>query len=100
MKYQNYSYYKLPITMNLSEYGKVIEQFENIYIVKLTSSKMLIIRECEHDNHIKFLKNGDVIFEFRDHRIDDSTFSRIIDNTKFIFVNGTLVRTEILALNK
>ena len=37
MKYQNYSHYKLPITINPLEYGKLIEQIDNKYIIQLNN---------------------------------------------------------------
>jgi hypothetical protein len=100
MKYQIYSYFKLPITMNPLEYGKLIEQINNIYIVKLSTTNMVVIQQYENDNYIKFYRNGKFIFDFKDLKIDNNTFYRIIDNTKFIFVDGTLVRTEISGVNK
>jgi hypothetical protein len=100
MTYLNYSYYKLPITMNPLEYGTLIEQFDNKYIIKLSSTNIVVVQQYENDNYIKFFRNGVFIFEFRDYKIDDSTFYRIIKNNKFVFSNGILIRTEILASNK
>jgi hypothetical protein len=96
MTYQNYSHYKLPITMDPLKYGDVIAQFDNNYVIQLTTGNILIIQSNDQDNFIKFYRKGEIIFEYKDHKIDDSTFSRIINNSKFTFVNGILVRSDIL----
>jgi hypothetical protein len=100
MTYQNYSYYKLPITTNPLEYGKLIKKIDNIYIIQLTLTNILIINEYKNYNFISLFRDGKLIFEFEDHRIDNSTFYRIIKDNKFIFSNGKLVRTEIIGLIK
>jgi hypothetical protein len=99
MKYQNYSYYKLPITMNPLDFVTLIDQFENRYTMRLSTTNIAIIQQYENENYIKFIKNGVLIFEFKDRRIDDSTFSRQINNLKFTFVNSVLERTEIIGEN-
>jgi DNA mismatch repair ATPase MutL len=94
MKYQNYSHYKLPITMNPLEYGDLIAQFDNNYIIQLTTTNILIIQQNEHDNFIQFFRKGELMFDFKDCRIDKTTFFRIINDSKFTFVNGKLIRSE------
>lgn len=100
MKYQNYAHYKLPITMNPLEYGDLIEQIGNKYIIQLTTTNILIIQEYENANFIRFFRKGELMFEFKDHKIDDSTFTRVINDSKFTFVNQILVKSEILWNNK
>ena len=100
MKIQNYANYRLPITTNPLEYGKLIEQIGNIYIIQLNSisitANVLILQQNDRDNFIKFYRRGELVLEFKDHIIDESSFTRFIGNTKFTFVNGDLVRTEIV----
>jgi hypothetical protein len=100
MKYQNYSNYRLPITTNPLDYGKLIEQSGNKYIIQLPTGNILIIQQYEKENHIRLFRLGELVLEFKDHVIDESSFSRLIRDTKFTFVNGSLVRTVILASNK
>lgn len=51
-KFKNYSHYKLPITINPLDYGKLIEQFGNKYIIQLNTSNILIIKQVKNDNFI------------------------------------------------
>jgi hypothetical protein len=97
IKFQNYLHYKLPITTNPSDYGKVITKIDNIYFIQLNTSNILILKEVENENFIKLFRKGELIFEFKDFRIDESTFTRIILNQKYTFKNGRLISTEILS---
>jgi len=96
IKYQNYSHYKLPITINPLEYGKLIEQIGSKYIIQLNTFNVLIINEGENENYIKLFRKGELMFEFRDKFISDSSFSRTIKDKKFIFENDRLISTQIL----
>lgn len=58
LKYQNHLHYKLPITINPLEYGKLIEQFDNKYIVQLNTNNIVIIKQIENDNFVKFFRKG------------------------------------------
>lgn len=42
-------------------------------------------------DQVKIYTNGDLIFEFKDHKIDENTFVRSIDNNKFTFKNNKLI---------
>jgi hypothetical protein len=99
MKYQNYSHYKLPITTNPLEYGKLIEQFDNKYIIHLNTFNILIINEINNENFIKFFRKGEFLFEFKDIKISLNTFSRFIQDYKFTFKNGKLISTKIISVN-
>jgi len=99
MKYQNHSHYKLPITTNPLEYGKLIEQIGNKYIIHLNTFNILIINEKDNENFIKLFRKGEFIFEFKDSKISENTFSRLIQDQKYIFKNNRLISTEIISVN-
>jgi|SRR6266545_1260091 len=92
IKYQNYKHYKLPITMNPLNYGKLITKIDelNLFIIHLTKTNIALITQHDLFNEVKFYKEGDLRIEYRDHKIDDSTFIRSLDNRKFSFKNGKL----------
>jgi hypothetical protein len=104
MKYQNYSHYKLPITSNPLEYGKLIEQIGNKYVIQLNSSSItaniIILKQIDRDNYIKFFRRGELMFEFKDHKIDENTFIRTISDQKFTFKDNILIKSEILLGNQ
>jgi DNA polymerase type B, organellar and viral len=79
-----------------TEYGKVIEQFDNKYIVQLNTSNIVIIKELDNENYIKFFRKGEFMFEFKDTKISDNIFSRTISDNKFTFKDNKLISTEIL----
>lgn len=43
-KFQNYLHYKLPITINPLEYGKLIEQIDNKYFIQINKMFKLMIK--------------------------------------------------------
>jgi hypothetical protein len=96
IKYQNYSHYKLPITTNPLEYGKLIEQIGNKFIIQLNTLNILIINEKDNENFVRLFRKGEFIFEFKDLKISEKTFSRIIKNQKYTFKNNRLISTEII----
>ena len=91
LKYQNYKHYKLPITMNPLEYGKLIYQNINIFIVSFNRTNIALINQYDLYNHVKFYKEGDLIYEYNDHKIDDNSFVRSLENTKFTYKNNQLI---------
>src|SRR6266849_6466394 len=77
MKYQNYLHFKLPITMNPEDYGKVIEQNNNKYIIQLNTNNIVIIKQINEDNFVRFI--------------------RTILDQRYTFRDGKLISTEIIS---
>lgn len=99
VKYQNYLHYKLPITMIPSEFGRLIEQFNNKYIVQLNTTNVAVIKEVNGENFVRFFRRGELMFEFKDTKISENTFTRTIFDQKYTFTNNKLISTEILILS-
>lgn len=97
LSYQYFHHYKLPITMNPLNYGKVIEQIDNKFTIQINKTNIALITQYDLYNHVKFYKEGDLIYEYNDHKIDDSTFIRSLQNKKFTFKDNQLV---ILTIDK
>lgn len=95
-KIQFYSHYKLPITMDPLKYGKLLDQFNNKFIINLTTKNIAIINQEDKQNFIRIFKNGDLVLEYKDTFISDRSFSRFINDKKFIFENDRLISTQIL----
>lgn len=93
LKYQNYNHYKVPITINPLEYGKLIYKNNNTYIISITPKTLVVITQLEDFNEVKFFRDGDFSFTFKDHIIDENTFVRSLDSRKFTFKNNQLVNT-------
>jgi hypothetical protein len=91
IKYQNYKHYKLPITLNPLDYGKLIYTADNLYIIFIKVRTIAVITQYEDFNEVKFFKEGDLAFIYKDHKRDENTFVRSLDSRKFTFKNNKLV---------
>lgn len=89
-------HYKLPITINPLEYGKLIYNKLNLFIIYLNKTNIAVIHKHDLYNHIQIFKNGELRFEYNDHIINDSTFVRSVKNRKFTFKNHELISIENL----
>ena len=97
IKFQNHSHFKLPITSKPLEYGTLIEQFDNKYIIYLNTFNLLIIDEKDNENFVKLFRKGKFIFEFKDIKISENIFIRLIQQHKYTFRNNRLISTEIIS---
>lgn len=95
-KFQIYSHFKLPITRDPLKYGKLLDQINNKFIIALSTKNIAIINHYEKENFIRIFKNGDLVLEFKDKFINENSFIRTINDTKFLFENDKLVSTQIL----
>nr|YP_009487328.1 hypothetical protein [Russula virescens]AWB36230.1 hypothetical protein [Russula virescens] len=96
IKYQIYKKYRLPITINPLNYGKLMLHLAeiNFYIIYINSTNLAFITKFDLYNEIKFYTKGDLIFEFKDHKIDDTSFVRSIENNKYTFKNNKLIEVN------
>ena len=90
IKYQIYRHYKLPITIEPLKYGKLIVNRDSMFIVQINRTNIALIHEFEKINKVKIFKEGDLIFEYFDHKSEDGTFIRVIENKKFVIKNNEL----------
>jgi hypothetical protein len=72
------------------KYGKLILNIEKLFIVQVNKTNVVIINQHKELNSIKLFKEGDLIFEFKDIKINESTFVRHLENKKFTFINNAL----------
>jgi hypothetical protein len=98
LKYQNYKHYKLPITMEPLKYGHLLYQNNNIYILQFNRTNVTIITQDGLNNHIKFFKEGNLIYEYKDFKLSHNSFVRSVENRKFTFENGNLVSINKIVL--
>jgi hypothetical protein len=97
LNYQNYLHYKLPITIKPLEFGKLIEQIGNKFIIQLNTTNIVVISQKEKENYIKFFRKGELMFEFKDVKKSDISFMRIIGDQRYTFEKNKLISTEILS---
>lgn len=92
--YQNYRHFKLPITLNPLEYGKLIYQNDNKYIIQINDTNVIILDHFEEYNIIKLYKKGDFMFEYNDHKTSNHTFIRTLNNLEFTFNNNQVINIK------
>jgi hypothetical protein len=94
IKYQNYKHYKLPITLNPLDYGKLIINIGKQFVIQVNRTNIALITQYDELNHIKLFKEGDFIFEYKDVKTNDDIFIRSLNNKKFTFKNHILTLVE------
>jgi hypothetical protein len=97
-KYQNYTHFKLPITIKPLNYGKLIIQIENLFIIQINKTNITLITEYGELNHIKLFREGVFMFEYKDHKISENLFVRTINNNKYTFKDNKLIEKTIVRL--
>jgi hypothetical protein len=91
LEYQYFHHHKLPITMDPLKYGKLLKQIDNIYFVQINRTNTAVITKNEDFNKVEFFKEGELIYEYKDHKVDESTFVRSILNKHYTFKDNKLV---------
>jgi len=56
IKYKNYKHYKLPITIEPLNYGKLIINVDSMFIVQINRTNIALIHEFLKINPVKSLK--------------------------------------------
>jgi hypothetical protein len=80
--------------MNPLEYGKLIYQNDNVYIIQITIRTIAVLTQFTDLNEVKFYKEGDLIFNYKDHKTEENRFVRSLDNKKFTFTDNKLVSVD------
>jgi hypothetical protein len=77
--------------MNPLEYGKLIFKNDNIYIIQITVRTIAVLTQFTDFNEVKFYKDGELAFTYKDHKTNENTFVRSLNSKKFTFSNTKLV---------
>lgn len=90
LKFQTFKKFKLPVTINPLEYGKLIFKTNKLLVVWISKTSLAVIEHENDINLVKFFVNGELIFNYRDHKIGSNKFVRRINNFEFTFENNEL----------
>jgi hypothetical protein len=93
-KYQNYNHYKLPITMDPLNYGKLIINIDELFILQINKTNLAVVNQFKDLNKVKLYRAGDFMFEYTDFKISNNSFVRSLNNKKFTFIDLTLSSIE------
>lgn len=98
---------KLPIAYKPEEYGSILLQNDNLFIISNGKAQIILEKSIENKNikyDVKYLKNNKVIFEWIDRLIEPNYLVRSIGSSVYHFIDGelTLIRSEkkLAPLNK
>jgi hypothetical protein len=96
--FQSYKDYKLPISMNSSDYGRLINQNNRdnsiVYILQNEQGQVITFNKFDKYNEVEFFRLGISLVKFKDVFINENKFMRIIDNKKIYFENGEEILFE------
>jgi hypothetical protein len=99
--YQNYKKYKLPITMNPFEYGKLVrmDASNKCYFVQITLLTYAEITQLDDNtNEVIIFRNGDPVIEYKDKLINKDQMVRTIGRNEYYYkLDGKL---ELIAVKK
>ena len=77
--------YLIPSTFNVLKYGKLIHKTNNYYFIELESNLISIIEtkysRKEKLNIVKIMKNGIILLEYIDKKVNNNTFIRKLNLT-------------------
>jgi len=100
--YHIYYNHKIPITTKIEEYGDILNENLGISTVSLRNRKgeILIIKKEGNKNHIKYFKNGKLLYEWTDHIKEDGSLIREIGKTTLFCKDGEIIWTKVLKVTK
>jgi len=89
IQFQDYQHYKLPITINPLDYGRLLHQYDNKYFIQINDTNIVIIDPFNGYNEVKFFRKGELIYEYKDIILNNITFERVLGskNTHLLTMN-------------
>jgi len=105
-KFQTYYKNKLPIinTGSVNEYGKVLSRSNDQYTIYVNSNTIIIldlsIINNQQVNNIKYIKNGQLLFNWTDTIINKNSIIREIGKSIYYYENMELVLVKVIKKSK
>lgn len=87
---QKYFNTKLPLSMDLSVYGKTVNNMNNISTI-ISEVGVYIIETKNNVNKVDLYKKDKVLYSWVDTRLDDASFTREIGKSTYYVVDGIIV---------
>ena len=75
--------------------ANLIYNNNNIFIIQINRTNVVLITQNTNENHVKFFKEGKFMFEYIDIKQNDIKFVRNLNNEIFTFWNNKLISRKI-----
>jgi hypothetical protein len=82
---------KIPLSMNPLDYGRVMFKKDKLLIIQNKLGQTINFETLEEFNQIEIFKNQNLLLSFKDFKLNDSEFIRLIGNKKYHIKNNELV---------
>ena len=87
---QNYHHHKFPITTNPLDYGSLVLQENNKFVIEMDKGYIALIETSDTTRNVKIRKGGNILFEYTDTILSPNSFERRIGQNTFRYVDGIL----------
>lgn len=85
----------IKITLWNKYFKKFVWILGALYILPVNKTNVAIINQFDEFNEVKIFREGDLVYQYKDHKIDNSTFTRSLENKKFTFKENKLILLTI-----
>lgn len=93
--YPRYPRQKLPITMDPLNYGKLMKNIGNIFVMKVNQKNIAIITQKDEVNEVEFFTSGELKYKYTDRKVNNSIIVRTLENKEYTFKDGKLVPYKV-----
>lgn len=100
-----YKHFKLPITMNPLEYGYLVFNSDNFYVININRGTIATIETnvIEKTNNVTIHRDNVLAFKYKDIYIDDNKFKRLLNNRTYHYYlkdNNQGYKLDLLEITK
>jgi len=81
--------------MDPLNYGLLIDKMGNRFTIQVNETNIAIIIQEKDKNIVKLYRKGLLAYEYKDFKINDSTFVRHLENKNFTFKDNELILLSI-----
>ena len=98
--YQTYENLQIPNSISPLDYGQIILEKDELFIIQDKFGHTINIEKYEFKNKVEYFKNGILLLSFEDRILDSNNFIRIINNKNYHIKNNKLVLQTISLKSK
>ena len=81
--------------MDPLNYGKLMKNIGNIFVMKVNQKNIAIITQKDDVNEVEFFISGELKYKDTDRKVNNSIIVRTLENKQFTFRDGKLVPYKV-----